>query len=389
MKLEPFKLERFFAKYEFNVEHQISASDCESMSVGELLRLNGEEVASSSASQTAPSQSLPRRSSPLQDLGELTLGYTESAGDPRLRGAIGKLYRNIDPGGILIAAPEELIFLLLTAHLKEGDHVIVTTPAYQSLTEVPRSLGCRVSPWPVELNKGRWHLDFNFLERELGDATKMVIVNIPHNPTGFVFTQAEKEQLTELVRRHGTLLFADEMYQQLEYAPDASSTPFCDMYEKAISLSGLSKSYGLPGLRIGWLAAQSEGLLEPAAQLKDYTSICNSAPSELLARAAVKNSSQLVERCRTIINDNLQLLKEFASRRRETIELIPGQGGSVVFPRFIDGRSAATVSKQLIQRKNLLMLPGPLFDMGDSFFRVGLGRTSFPTALSKFEELVK
>ncbi|MDZ7792568.1 MAG: aminotransferase class I/II-fold pyridoxal phosphate-dependent enzyme [Spirochaetia bacterium] len=369
MQLEPFKLERFFAEYEFNVEYQMSASDCESMSVGELL-------------------SYDTSATSLGGLEQLQLGYSESKGAPQLREAVSRLYSQISPEGVLIAAPEELIFLFLSAHLAKDDHVVITTPAYQSLTEIPRSLGCRVSTWPVELREGRWQLDFNYLERELSDSTKMVIVNIPHNPTGMAFTEAEKRRLTEILRRHGTLLLADEMYWQLEYADEVSSTPFCDLYEKAVSLSGLSKAYGLPGLRIGWLAGQSSELLEPAAQLKDYTTICNSAPSEFLALIAVQNSPQLVGRCRGIIAENLALLSTLAKDHPLQIELLPGQGGSILFPRFIDGRSAEKASQQLIKKQNLLMLHGPLFDMPDNYFRVGLGRTSFAQALNKFEDIL-
>jgi len=369
MQLKPFKLERFFAKYEFNVEYQMSASDCESMSVGELL-------------------SYDTRVTPLGGLEQLQLGYTESKGDPQLREAVSSLYSQVSPEGVLIAAPEELIFLFLNAHLAKDDHVVITTPAYQSLTEIPRSLGCRVSTWPVELRNGHWQLDFDYLEREMSDSTKMVIVNIPHNPTGLAFTEAEKKGLTEILRRHGTLLLADEMYWQLEYADEVSSTPFCDLYEKAVSLSGLSKAYGLPGLRIGWLAGQSSELLEPAAQLKDYTTICNSAPSELLALIAVQKSSQLVGRCRGIIAENLSLLRELAEGHPHSIELLPGQGGSILFPRFTDGRSAENASQKLIEKQNLLMLPGPLFDMPDNYFRVGLGRTSFAQVLNKFEDIL-
>lgn len=367
MQLEPFRLERFFAKYEFNVEYQMSASDCEPVTVDRLLELENES----------------RRK-----LEELHLGYTESTGDPQLREAISRLYTSIPSHGVLIAAPEELIFLLLQAHLTKGDHVIVTTPAYQSLAEIPRSIGCNVTQWPVELKDGDWQLDFEFLRQKLDSQTKMVIVNVPHNPTGLAFSRAEKEELVKLLRSNGTLLLSDEMYWQLEYGREADARPFCDLYERAVSLSGLSKSYGLPGLRIGWLATQASELLQPAAELKDYTTICNSAPSEFLALLAVRNSERLVSRCKKIISTNSKLIEQLIRRHPKKLEFLPGGGGSILFPRFIDGRSAEEVSMQLIEQQNLLMLPGPLFEMPRQFFRVGLGRESLPTALSKFEEIL-
>ena len=376
MQLEPFKLERFFAKYEFNVEHQISASDCEPLHVGRLLEIEDQRRGPAS-SDTA-----------LQHLEKLHLGYTESTGDPELREAISQLYTGISSDGTLVAAPEELIFLLLQAHLSKDDHVIVTTPAYQSLSELPRSLGCRVTKWPVELKDGRWQLDLEFLKQKLDSHTKMVIINLPHNPTGLTFGRAEKDELIRLLRRNGTVLLADEMYWQLEYGSDADAVPFCDLYENTVSLSGLSKSYGLPGLRIGWLATQSPGLLQRAAELKDYTTICNSAPSEFLALLALRNSEQLVGCCKNIIAANLKLFEQLTRRYPEKLEFLPGGGGSILFPRFIDGRSAERVSMQLIEQQNLLMLPGPLFEMPEHFFRIGLGRESLPIAIAKFEEIL-
>ncbi len=376
MQLEPFKLERFFAKYEFNVEYQMSASDCEPVHVEKLLNLEDQRRGPAASDSAA------------QQLKQLHLGYTESAGDPQLRESISRLYSGIPSDGILVAAPEELIFLLLQAQLSKDDHVIVTTPAYQSLSEIPRSLGCKVTKWAVELKDGRWQLDFDFLKQNLDADTKMVLINVPHNPTGLAFTQAEKEELVQLLRRNGTVLLADEMYWQLEYGPEADTRPFCDLYEQAVSLSGLSKSYGLPGLRIGWLATQSPELLQSAAELKDYTTICNSAPSEFLALLAVHNSEQLVSRCRNIIATNLKLIEQLSRRYPDKLELLPGGGGSILFPRFIDGRSAEQACRQLIEQQNLLILPGPLFEMPEQFFRVGLGRESLPIALAKFEEIL-
>ncbi len=368
MRIEPFKLERFFAAHEFNVRYQMSTSDCESMTVEELLQFAGDGREN--------------------DLKTLHLGYTESLGHPELRKAISRLYTGVSPEGVLVAVPEEAIFLILQAHLNRGDHVIVMSPAYQSLQAVPEAIGCSITQWPVELNEGRWQLDFDFLRDELRPNTKMVIINIPHNPTGLCLSLREKQDLVEILRPAGTLLLADEMYWRLEYAPDISSEPFCDLYERAVSLSGLSKSYGLPGLRIGWLASQSAGLLDPVAILKDYTTICSSAPSELLATLAVEHSDELTRRGLDIVRKNLDIAARMA-QDHPVIEFIPGQGGSVIFPRFRDGRSAEGLSGQLIEKRSLLMLPGPLFDMPDSFFRLGLGRTALPEALAIFEEEIE
>ncbi|HDQ13854.1 MAG TPA: pyridoxal phosphate-dependent aminotransferase, partial [Sediminispirochaeta sp.] len=234
MNIEAFKLERFFAKYEFQIRYQMSTSDCESMSIQDLLEFGGAEVE--------------------QDFLHTPLGYTESLGHPRLRELVARgsgVGLNIDQ--VLIAVPEEAIFLTLQAHLDPEDHVIVMTPAYQSLSAVPKSIGCSITPWPVELRDGGWQLDLNLLQDSITDRTKLLIINVPHNPTGLCLSGEQKKAIADLLRKRGILLFADEMYHRLEYDPQADAETFCRYYEKAICLSGLSKAYGLPGLRIGWL----------------------------------------------------------------------------------------------------------------------------------------
>lgn len=366
MKIEAFKLERFFAKYEFNVRYQISTSDCESVSVGDVLDLGDQ------SSKNA--------------LLSLHLGYTESQGHPRLRRAVANLYRDLSEEQVLIAAPEEAIFLTLESYLEKDDHVIVMTPSYQSLSALPRSIGCKLTEWPVELQDGRWKLDIDFLADNITGKTKLVILNVPHNPTGLCLSPDEKENIVSILRKKGVLLFADEMYWQLEYDKEVSNIPFASLYENSISLSGLSKSYGLPGLRIGWLASQRAELLEPIAGLKDYTTICSSAPSEQLALIAVENGRRLIQRNMDIIQSNLGQLDRLAQRHPDILQLNRGQGGSIVFPSFRDGRSASKLSEQLISKRSLLMLPGPLFDMPDQFFRIGLGRAGLPEALHIFEQ---
>lgn len=368
MKIEEFKLERFFAAHEFKVQHQMSASDCESMSVGELCETAGADT--------------------MDKLRDLRLGYTEATGDPSLRTAVSRLYKEISPDNVLIAVPEEAIFLTLQGCLGPGDHVIIMSPAYQSLRAVPEAMGCRVTSWPAELKEGGWRFDFDFLRDSITPDTKMLIINIPHNPTGVCFTHKEKCTIVDLLRPAGITLFADEMYWKLEYAEEVSSESFCDLYENAVGLSGLSKSYGLPGLRIGWLASRNSSLLQSAAVLKDYTTICSSAPSELLAAAAVENGEVLIARSRKIVQENLEAVRRLC-KEHAILEYLPGQGGSIIFPRFLDGRSADTFSKQLLEKRSLLMLPGGMFDMPDSFFRVGLGRKGLPAALKIFEEEIE
>ncbi|HSQ34950.1 MAG TPA: aminotransferase class I/II-fold pyridoxal phosphate-dependent enzyme, partial [Candidatus Binatia bacterium] len=165
MKLEPFALERFFARHEFQVEHLLCASDCETLSVGELLAMEpGAEA----------------------DFAALRLGYTETAGSLELRRDIAGLYRGITAADILVfAGAEEAIFVFMNAVLNAGDHAWVHSPCYQSLAAVAVGNGCRVTPWPASQENG-WELDLDELERSTPSATRALVVNFPHNPTGFL-----------------------------------------------------------------------------------------------------------------------------------------------------------------------------------------------------------
>lgn len=368
MKPADFKLERFFARHELSSEHLLSASDCESLTVEDLLALEGEDAA--------------------QRLGSLGLGYGDAAGDPALREAVASLYTGLSANEILTGAPEECIFIALSGLLEPGDHVIVTSPAYQSLLELPRAAGCRVSEWRLERTGAGWRLEQAELERLSAGGVKMIVVNFPHNPTGYLPSRSEFEAIVETADRHGAVLFSDEMYRYLEHDDDERLPPACELYRRAISLGGLSKAYGLPGLRTGWLASREASLLAPAAAMKDYTTICASAPAEYLARIAVENTATITWRCREIVRTNLEAAKAFFSSHREWFEWIPPRAGPVAFPELRKTnpggiRTADELSVLLRERENTLLLPGTLFDRSPMEFRIGLGRLSFPEALER------
>src|ERR671925_1951732 len=284
MNLPPFKLERFFAKYEFNTEYLLCSSDCESMSVAELLAL--EEDAAEKFQQ-------------------VWLGYTESQGSSALRAEICKIYETIEPEDILIhSGAEEAIFLFMFAAFKEYDHVIVHSPGYQSLAEVARAAGCDVSPWRAR-EENQWALDLNELRHLMRTNTKAIILNTPNNPTGYLMSRADYEALHKFVQERKLLFFSDEVYRESEYDPADRLTAACDMGEHAVSLGVTSKTYGLAGLRIGWIATMNKNIYDVMASLKDYTTICNSAPSEFLAEVVMRNRYKLAQRNLDIIRENL------------------------------------------------------------------------------------
>jgi aspartate/methionine/tyrosine aminotransferase len=367
MNIKPFALERYFAQYEFSVSHQLSTSDCETMTVRELLSLAG----------MAPEDGMG-------ELGELSLGYTESMGDPELRKMLARRYSGVEAEMVLTAAPAEAIFLLLNSLLEAGDKVLVIDPCYQSLSSVPEAIGCEVIPWPVRLENGSWMIDIGELKKRLEAPTppKMVIVNFPHNPTGYRPSQQEFSRIVELCEQSGTLLFSDEMYRELNLFGETSSPAACELSSLAISLEGLSKSFGLPGLRMGWLVCLDKEIIRRAASLKDYTTICAPPPVEYLSRAALSAEPRLTARARAIVEENCRITeKAFAGAADFT--WIPPMAGSVAFPRYTGKEGAASLSMRLIREADTLMLPGSLFGFSDSHFRVGLGRKAYPEALSR------
>ncbi|MEW5734646.1 MAG: aminotransferase class I/II-fold pyridoxal phosphate-dependent enzyme [Thermodesulfobacteriota bacterium] len=361
MKLRPFKLERYFARYEFAASYLLCSSDCESMRLDELLAFS-------------------------PDAGErfdsLWLGYTESQGAPSLRRAIAALYGQVAEEEILVhAGAEEAIFNFMNVVLEPGDRIVVHTPCYQSLAEVARSIGAQVVPWRGNPFQG-WPLDLDELESLLAPRTKAVVVNFPHNPTGFLPDSAFVRGLSELSEKHGFLVFSDEVYRGLELDPDDRLPSFADLNERAAALGVMSKTYGLAGLRIGWIATRNRSLYKEMAAFKDYTTICNPAPSEFLAELALRNANAIVARNLAIIRRNLDLLDSFFASHAELFRWHRPKAGSVAFPALLQGGVERFCAKA-VEKAGVLLLPGTLYEQGLNSFRVGFGRKNLPEALGR------
>jgi len=365
MPIQPFKLERYFAQYEFHAKYLLSSSDCESLGMGEL----------------ADMASLESR----QLWENLKLGYTESQGHPLLRAEIAKLYERIDAENALVAAPEEAIFVAMQTLLEAGDHVIAIAPAYQSLYEIARSIGCQVTPWNLEVGSAGWELDLKRQEQSITRQTKLLVLNFPNNPTGYHASRQELDAIVGLARKHGIAIFSDEMYRLLEYSPDLRLPSIADVYEKGVSLSGLSKSFALPGLRIGWLVTQQRQLLDGWLMFKDYTTICNSAPSEILALIALQNSGWIVQRSLEIVRQNVALAESFFNRHANTFSCHLPQAGSVAMVEWRGSGSVEAFCQGVLDHAGVMIVPGRLFDLPGNYFRIGLGRRNFGEALGHVE----
>jgi aspartate/methionine/tyrosine aminotransferase len=318
--------------------------------------------------------------------GELRLGYVESTGGGALRRAIAQLYEAIDQRHVLVhGGSQEPLFTFALAALRSGDHAVVQFPAYQSQYSIAEGLGASVTRWNADLSDGG-ALDPDELGRLVRPETRVIVVTTPNNPTGFAFDRGRIEAVVAFARSRGLWLFSDEVYRGTER--EASRIPaVCDLYERGVSLGGMSKVYGLAGLRIGWIATRDRELYERMCTVKDYLTICNSAPSEFLAELALRHSDELIARTRRIAEANLDLLDEFFARRSDRFEWARPAAGTTAFPRYLGGSSEAFCARA-VETAGVLLLPSTVFDAGDEHLRVGYGRANMPEALAALDAFI-
>jgi aspartate/methionine/tyrosine aminotransferase len=365
MRLADFELERFFARHEFAAPYLLGSSDVEALRLPELLALADPE-----------SRSL------WDDLG---LGYTESAGHPLLRREIAGLYEGIAPKETLIfSGAEEAVFALLNVTLGADDHAIVGWPAYQSLHEVARGTGAAVTLLPLRAEEG-WALDLAALRAAIRPNTRLIVANFPHNPTGALPDAATFAGLLDVARECGAWLLSDEVYRLLEYDPADRLPAAADRYERAISLGVMSKAFALAGLRIGWVTTRDAELLRRLQAFKDYLTICNSAPSEILALMALRSRGAVLARSMGIIARNLSHVDVFFARWPERFAWTRPRVGPIGFPQLLGGDAIDRFAADLVAAEGVMLLPGSVYDAPGEHFRLGFARHNLPEALARLE----
>jgi aspartate/methionine/tyrosine aminotransferase len=365
VNVRPFALERYFARYEFTTRYLLCASDPETTPVGDLLALE-------------PGSD--------ERFARLPLGYVESRGGTALRTAIASQYEHCDAGSVLAhSGAEEAIFVFMNAALQNGDHAIVQFPAYQSHYSIAEAIGAEVTRWQSDLS-AEGSPDVEELERLVRPQTRVIVLATPNNPTGYALDRAQMQRIVALAGKCGIWVLSDEVYRGTER--EAERIPgVCDWYERGISLGGLSKSYGLAGLRIGWFCTRDVELYERMAALKDYLSICNSGPSEFLAELALRHDTVLTGRVRDITTRNLDVLDAFFARRPQLFDWRRPRAGTTAFPRYLGG-SAEAFCARAVREAGVLLLPSTIFDAGDEHIRFGYGRADLPEALAALDRCI-
>ena len=371
--LPDFRLEVFFSEWEFTARHHLTASDLETLTISEVLSLATDE-------QREAFSALP-------------LGYTTTWGSESLREAIASTYDSLGPEHVLtFAGAEEGMFWALQELLGPDDHAVVTVPNYESMESLMVQTGAAVDGLLLRPGDG-WRIDLDELENLLRPKTRVVAVNFPNNPTGAVPDRETFAQLSALCHERGIRLFSDEVYRGIELDPNATLPQAADLAPEAISLNVMSKAYGLPGLRIGWLASRDRALLERLERRKHYTSICSSAPSEVLATVALQNADWLLARNRAIVAENLPIFEAFFNARPEQFEWDRPQGGCVCFPRLLTGEPTSSFCRRLVRTAGVFLLPADIYTtelavVPNDRFRIGIGRRNPAPALEAFAEFM-
>lgn len=366
--LPDFRLETYFSRWEFKARYHLTASDAQSFTVRELLALGGKDAAAA--------------------LDDQWLGYTQTFGDPALLASIASTYDTLKDSDILcFAGAEEGIYVASHALLGPDDHAIVVTPNYQASETIPLSI-CDVSGVPLNPDDG-WSLDIDRVAAAIRPNTRLISINFPHNPTGKILERPLLDALIALCRRHGIWLFSDEVYRLLGPDPQRHLPQVADLYERGLSLNVMSKAYGLPGLRIGWIACQDRDLLVRMERMKHFLSICNSAPSERLALIALEHRAAILARNNQLVRDNLVLLDSFFADYPELFAWSRPDGGCVGYPRYIGPGDVERFTTSLVEEAGVLLLPSSIYTSAlgptpDDRFRIGFGRAGLAEGLAAF-----
>ncbi|MGQ9723040.1 MAG: aminotransferase class I/II-fold pyridoxal phosphate-dependent enzyme [Candidatus Jordarchaeum sp.] len=347
-KMEPFGIERWFTKYETSVDINIAESGIQPFTLSEILEMSDE------------------------DFLKTKLGYIESGGSRELRELASMTYKEKNWENILVTTGGlEANFLIYSVLVQEGDEIIVEFPNYQQLHSVPRFFGAKIIPWKLR-EENSYKPDLKELNELISPRTKMIVINHPHNPTGSIIDNKTLGKICEIAQDNGSYLLSDEVYLDLKpegYDLDAA----CDISSKAISVQSLSKSYGLPGSRIGWIAA-SKDVIERCNEFREYVTLCSNVLGEKLAIIALKNRKKVMERNKSIIKRNFEIVKKWIKKHDELSWVIP-RAGVVAFPRYNFFFESIELCRRLAEEERVLIIPGRLFGDQDTeyHFRLGFG----------------
>ncbi len=371
MKIRDFELERWQSKWEHQVHYNMSESGVHPLTFEEL---SDEDD--------------------IKKILRTKLGYIQTDGTPELKEEIIKFYPEIHKNNILVTTGSiEANFLLIWHLLEKGDEAVFMLPNFMQIFGLMEGFGANVKTFYLKENL-EWNPDINDLKKTITKNTKIIAITNPNNPTGSQLNEDARNTILDLAKWANAWLISDEVYQGAEL--NGTLTPsFYGTYEKTIVVSGLSKSYGLPGLRVGWIAGP-ENLIQNLWSYKDYTSIAISALSDRLARIALQTQvrTKIYERTRGIIKRNFSILDSWMKKFKNLFECIPPKAGAICFPSYNLDINSSDLAHKIRKDKSVLIQPGDQLGV-DHHIRFGLGQQEdeFKKALKlvgeSFEEYIE
>jgi aspartate/methionine/tyrosine aminotransferase len=357
MKIEAFALERWMTRYETRVRFDLAESGIFPLRLADLIEWLPPDEGRAA----------------LDGLLDLRLGYGEAVGTLALRSLIAATYAGCEPDNILVTTGAiEANFLLFNVLLEPGDHVVAPHPAYQQLYSVPRALGCEVSLWEVSAANG-YRFDLDVLERLVRPGTKLVVVNTPHNPTGAMLSAAELRRIYALAESVGATVVCDEAYRWLPMpGGDPFPPPMFEHGPRGVSVGTVSKPFGLPGLRIGWMAAPKE-IVAACWAMRDYSSLSPGKLGDAIAQLAFRLRDRILERNRGIVTANLEATERWLARHPGLLSWTPPRGGLVALLRYHLDMPSRTLADTLATQYSVMLAPGSAFGY-EHHLRLGLGQ---------------
>lgn len=367
MKIEIFKMERMQSLWENVVDYNLSESGVHPLNLEELL---------------APEE--------IKELTRVELGYTQTNGTPELRENISRLYSSVNLEQIMVTAgSSEANFLLMWSLIEPGDEVIFELPNYMQMWGLARAFGAKVKPPWLKEELG-WLPDLDDLKKLITPTTKLIILTNPNNPTGAILSQEAREEIIRLAEKVGAWLLVDEVYRGAE-RNGLETLSFWGSYERVIVVGGLSKAYGLPGLRLGWMLGP-EDLIKKIWTYHDYTTISVSALTDHLATRALQpeRRRKLLERTRNILNTNLPFLEQWLKSFDGLFDYQAPQAGAILFARYHLKINSTELVEKVLKEKSVLLVPGDHFEL-DQHLRFGYGsnQTYLKAALDRVAEVLK
>jgi aspartate/methionine/tyrosine aminotransferase len=357
VKIEVFALERWLTTYETRASFDLAESGIYPMTTRDLLALE-------------PPESWSRTMNRLLDL---RLGYSEAPGSIALRSMIAETYVNTTPDDVLVTTGAiEANYLLFNVLLEPGDHVVAMAPAYQQLLSVPQAIGCDVSRWEIQAQDG-FHFNVDTLEQLVSPRTRLIVLNTPHNPTGAMLTEDDLRRVYGLAESVNAWVLADEAYRWLTM-PDCASgpAPMRNLGELGISVGTLSKPFGLPGLRIGWIAGPPD-LIAACWAARDYVSLSPGKLNDALAVLALRHRDALIERTRQIVTQNLETARSWFAANEDLVAWCPPCGGLLALMAYALDIPSLELANALAEEASVMLAPGSAFSI-EHHLRIGIGQ---------------